>query len=183
MTQVNTDYPGLGGLVLIADQLLSSNSSFVLFSSIPQIYKHLKLICTGRLTTVATADNLRVQFNGDVGANYDYEFMVAVGALALSSGSVFGAVFGSFGAFPAANSARSTQAGFVELTIPDYKGVAFEKTGFSVSGASYGTVGNTQQILSTSIAWRSAAAIDAINISLASGQFSAGSMFSLYGLN
>jgi hypothetical protein len=60
-----------GALVLIAEQLLVGTATTITFSSIPNTYRHLRLVAMGRMNAATTEDYVYIRFNGDTGSNYD----------------------------------------------------------------------------------------------------------------
>ena len=175
---------GGGDLTQIAQSILGGASASVTFSSIPGTFTQLMLIIIGRSSVSALSDNILMQLNGDTGANYDYEQMdsnetiapASSQATAQTSTSAVGVVTGA--------TATANQPGSVEITFPGYSGTTFSKTMHAVGWLNRSTSSATSKdIIVTSAHWRSTAAINAINIFLASGaNFIAGSSFTLYGL-
>lgn len=88
--------------VLIAETTLAVAAGSITFSSIPPNFKHLAEFVHLRSSVAAEGDNLLLQFNGDVGANYDYQELfgnaataaaaAARGATSIIPGSIEGSV-------------------------------------------------------------------------------------------
>lgn len=173
---------GGGDLTLISEVLLGSDQASVTFSSIPSTYRHLRLLCYGRITTVLTDDYCYIQFNGDTGANYDEERMLWVNN-GSSIGATYGATQGRVCDWPGAGATTTTQAGMAEILIPHYAGTAFDKIALSSAGGKYGTSGGTIFVDTHHVQWRSNAAITSVTLIPGSGDFKAGSIFSLYGMS
>ncbi len=173
--------PGSGALVFLAEFLLGSDSTTVSFTSIPGTYRHLRLVCCGRLTGSVTNAVIGIQFNGDTGSNYDGERAAFFGA-----GSAFVAGFaqtsGGVADFPGANASSADQAGQVEIVIANYSGTTFNKNVTATSGAVWNTSGNNADVEIFSVMWRNTAAITQIDLLALSGNFKTGSLFSLYGM-
>lgn len=145
-------------------------------------FKHLKILFSARGDQSATATVLTCQFNSDTGANYDREQTRAGGSTVTASESLAQTSVNQIGVV-SAGTAPSGAVGVGEITIFDYRGTTFHKHGVAVTGWQEATTtGNT---LSQRVAfdWRSTAAITAIDVSLASGNYVSGSVFSLYGLS
>lgn len=164
--------PAGGGL--IAEQVLVSDATTVTFSSIPGTYRHLRLIAAGRITQATTEDYVYIRFNGDSGSNYD-EIRSNNGSFGQSSAQTKARI----GDFPG-TSAPSGSAGQFELLIPAYALTTFHKTVRSNSGVwDQSSTGVMNEFFAR---WRDTSAIATIELSLGSGDFLAGSIFSLYGM-
>ena len=165
---------GGGSLTLIAEQLLLSNAATVTFSSIPNTYRHLRLVAVGRMTTATTEDYVYIRFNGDTGSNYD-EIRSNNGGFGQSSAQTKSRI----GDFPG-STAPSGSAGQFELLIPAYALTTFHKTVRSNSGVwDQSSSGVMNEFFAR---WRDTSAINALELSLGSGSFITGSIFSLYGM-
>ncbi len=158
----------------ISTQTLGSDTATVTFSTIPQTYTDLILVCMTRSTRAANlSDTMRVRFNSDTGSNYSTTVL---------QGSVDGA-----------ESTRFTNATFCYLNMPAVSATT-EPIGFSIwnimnysNATTYKTtlqkaanLGN-QVDLDCSL-WRNTAAITTIDISAANGNLLSGSRFTLYGI-
>jgi hypothetical protein len=178
-----------GGLVLIASNVLGSAASSVTFSSIPGTYNNLRIVWGGRSSQTSGSqggqDYVIGQFNGDTGANYDFEGnyfqgngnsstnLSAFNGLASSSPQI---------GYLAGNTAPANTTGCFDTYIPNYAGTTFYKNAFSVGG-DYGltTTSGFQQI-NMFMCWHNTAAITSIVFKLGSGlNFMTGSYFYLYG--
>lgn len=170
---------------LIQEQLLAGDQQFVTFSSIPQTYRHLKLVINGRFTFVTTDGYLMMRFNGDAGANYDVEQHYGAGtvhSLAITYGLTAGRVIDMTGA----SASTATQIGAGEILIPHYSGSTFDKAWSSVMTSKWNTSGNSITSGTFGGQWRSQAPITQIDFLLdpaaGVGNLKAGSLFSLYGM-
>jgi hypothetical protein len=167
--------------VKITENILAVDTASVTFSSIPSTYHHLMVMGYGRITAATTIDNILGQLNSDTGANYDFSELV--GSNAASAGSGFAQTFMRFGEFPGTSASRSTQIGSFQTILPYYANTTFEKNGISNFQACFGTSGAGVEVGFKGFCWRSTAAINTIKIYPNSGNFKAGSYFSLFGLN
>jgi hypothetical protein len=70
-----------GTYIALATTVLSSTTSSVTFSSIPNIYRDLVLVVTGQTASTAGAN---IQFNGDTASNYSIGFMFATSGVVQS---------------------------------------------------------------------------------------------------
>lgn len=157
------------GMTLIQTQTLSAPAETVTFSAIPQTFTHL-LIIASACDSSGTSQAFTLTFNGDTGTNYAYCNTLNVngvpgGSASASSPSIPAGLEGGTG-------------GASQISIPAYRG-ALPKTatgtansftaGAAVLAAQYG--GN----------WNNVAAITSIEL-FANSSFTAGSVFSLYGI-
>jgi hypothetical protein len=170
-----------GNIILIQEQILGADTATVTFSSIPQNYRHLKLICYGRITGAITVDTVYIKFNEDAGTNYDSQYAGGQGSTATSLGAL-GQGAGIIGTFPGTSSSRATEMGTCEVTIPFYTNTSFDKHVQILSGVVYSTASTSNNpILRNHIfGWRSTAAVTRLDITSGS-DFKTGSSFSLYG--
>ena len=168
---------GGGGAVELIDEVVTSSSqATVTFSSIPTTYRDLLIVVRGRSNRAGTNnDEVRLQFNGDTGNNYEYARTGRAISSAFSDGN---ATQGSawIGSISAATSTANLP-GLVEATIGDYNGTTFHKVvnGGSTAGGSGDTFTAKQGAI-----WRNTAAITSVVVLMVS-TFVDGSVVSLYG--
>lgn len=167
---------GGGDFVKIADVVTSGSQATVTFSSIPGTYRHLKLVGYGRGSASSVASEVIAQFNGDTGANYDFARWTRNGTS--ENVAQTAAVLGEL----SAANAPSNAAGSLEIIIPHYANTTFQKPYHGTGNARTSTITNGIGLNTTGGTWRSTAAISSMSISLASGNFVDGSVFTLYGL-
>jgi hypothetical protein len=170
-----------GGLTQICDLTLgaaqaSFDTATILGGALPTTFANLLAFVQGRGDALATSETLFMQFNGDTGANYDTELFQGVNATAsASAASAQVRIFmGDFTA-ASATAGRSAQTRF---EVANYNGTTFQKTVTGQTGSTTGALESTP----FSGFWRSAAAITRLTLFLASGNFAAGTRFTLYGL-
>jgi hypothetical protein len=161
----------------IATTTLSSNSSTVTFSSIPQTYTDLQLICNFKSDTTASH---RLQFNSDATGNYANVILASNG----SNGNAYSVASDSTGV-RWASQITGVDASIPSMAIIDifnYTNVSREK-GILVQGAgSYYTSGGGYADISTAL-WNSASAITTLAFKFAvSALYSTGSTFTLFGI-
>lgn len=162
------------------DEQTPSGTGVVTFSSLGN-FTHLKILCSGRGTQVATSTTVGLTFNGDTGANYDVELLSASGSTP-TAGENVASTSAPIVVFPAA-SAPANGSGSFDITIHDYRNTTFEKNGEMVGGWKLANSSGNLQIRARWFAWRSTAAITSITFTLVSGNYVAGTKFTLYGLN
>lgn len=166
--------------IVIADESLDVDGSFD-FTSIPQLYAHLRLILHLRSTDVANVDAVALRFNGESGvSDYAWARMASVGGVADTVADTADSEL-EIGQCPAASQAVDF-FGITVVDIADYVGGEFKQvvaTWFgTASPTSVGTVGGR---------WFSATATGAINriqiFTTSTDNFLAGSRATLYGVN
>lgn len=167
-------------ILLIQEVVTSGSQASVTFSSISSSYRDLLIIVRGRGTNASTNVQARIQFNGDTGANYQFEntnWTSTVGSATQSTGQTFLQMASQL---PGA-SATANYCGNASMRVFDYRGTTFYKSIFSEGGASLGTGASTQQVGLYGGIWSSTAAITSILVSLNAGNFVDNSVVSLYG--
>jgi hypothetical protein len=145
----------------LATVSLASTASSVTFSSIPATYRDLIIVVTG---TTSVNQGALVRFNGDSGNNSQVA-MYGNGSSAAS--------------FAEANNSSLqmyTVQSQATIQVMDYSATDKHKTTLVRSG------GQSSSTFAFATRWASTAAITSIALSTASGTFSSGSTFSLYGV-
>ena len=166
--------------VLIADSEATGDVTDITFSSIPGNFRNLNLVVQARGDQDAAVTSVLIQFNGDTGSNYDYQYLAGQAAN-LSAAEAFAQAFILVGQV-AANTAGAGIAGGLDITIHNYSGTTLNKGLSSLASTKTGT--STGNLLTWLIGgfWRNSAAITSIKIYPASDNFVAGTVASLYGL-
>ena len=157
----------------IATQTLGSAAATVTFSSIPQTYTDLVLVCSTQGTTVTAAVTIR--YNSDTGSNYSVTRLYGDGSTATSNrySNQTSAHIGDW--MP-----NATYFFPIVTQIQNYSNTTTYKTHLSRFGASSDVQGAIVGL------WRSTAAINTITImenqASAGTNFKIGSTFTLYGI-
>ena len=156
----------------IATTTLGSDSTSVVFSSIPQTYTDLIMVFNG-YNTVATAMDFEYEINSDSGNNYSETLLQGDGSSASSGrhsnygGGIIGTIW-------------STGRATVIANFMNYANTTTYKTCLGrFSTPSGGVVGATVSL------WRNTSAITSLNFNQPAGQsgkFASGSTFALYGI-
>lgn len=160
-----------------------TGTGVVTFSSIPSTFKHLLLIGTGRSTAGASPDvNIQLTFNNDTGGNYDSTQHQMQNATQQSNTQA-AATSLILGHVPWSGATANNNGSF-EFFILNYTDTSLFKSG---SGRST-TIGATAAGVSFiarhgGFLWRSTNAINRIDLTLAAGNWAAGSGISLYGIS
>lgn len=155
------------------------DSQTILGGPIPATFRHLKLIASLRADPAAGNVSAQIRFNGDAGANYAWQIFRGAGAgvTALEGLTQTFALV----AQPAAATAPANQFDMLDLTIADYLAAhlkALTTSSTSRTGAGSGAM----QSETAAGFWLSAAAIARLALFPSSGNWIAGSRFTLYGL-
>ena len=151
----------------LATQTLGGATSSVSFSSIASTYTDLVLVIDG---TVGSNCGIQLKFNSDSGSNYSFTRMTGDGSSATSDRSS-NATFMELGYY--VSSTRNMNI----LQIMNYSNTTTYKTVLNRANAQSVNIGAQAYVEM----WRNTSAINAISLS-ASGNFSTGSTFTLYGI-
>lgn len=167
---------GGGGSVKLDEVITSGSQSSVSFPGISQDYRDLELRITGRGTDGANDVGIELQFNGDSGANYDYQqcFLTSSASYVSQTGQSEMRVV----QIPAGGSTANMPGGMT-VTISDYSQGVFFKSVFS-NGQNW--EGSNLRTMLTSGVWRDTDPITDILVTLNAGNFVNGSRVSLYGI-
>lgn len=152
----------------------SGGAATMAFSSIPTTYTDLKLVASSRTTASQPNDDITLQFNGS-SSNFTYRIVQGTGSAAASySGST------GRGGPTDGNTATANTFGSFELYIPNHAGS---------NNKSYSIETLTENDITTAYAeldaglWSQTAAINAITLGAAGGNFVQYSTATLYGIS
>lgn len=151
----------------IVSNVLSSTSSSVTFSSIPQTYTDLVLVITGKDTTALNGFN--IQFNGDTATNYSRILIGGTGSAGVSS------VVANDNAIGAGLAGTTTSSNIINIL--NYTNTSVRKN--TLSRANSVTSNLVRFVIGT---WRSTAAITSITVTASTANYAAGTTFALYGI-
>lgn len=174
---------GGGAFVKIAQTVLAAVANSVTFAAIPGTYTDLVLVTKAGNDATNTAPHMRLQFNGDVGANYDYFYWNRYGV----TGPNFARTFIDLGELPPVKTGGTAQGVHgLTLDIYSYANADINKQLSGTSGFRYpisGGFGVDAFTESYSATWNNAAGdpITSILLTPAANNFSVGSTFTLYG--
>ena len=169
--------------VKIAETTLGSSSSPIVFSSIPQGFRHLLLIGHARSDFAGVFADCSIQFNGDTGSNYAWmEFYgknSGTGSARFSGTAITiiqvpgasGAVFSSVSA-----------AGPFMILLPDYTDTGLLRSIFSLGFNPADNTSANSAIISRAGFWAFGNALTSLSLNAGGGSFVANSRFSLYGI-
>jgi hypothetical protein len=168
-----------GALMPIATTTLGAASALISFVGLDQSYTDLIIVATGRGDAALGNVDVRMQINGDTGANYDFE-SGNVNNTALSAAASVAQTSATVGYFPAA-SAPANVANSVEISVPNYAGTTFQKDFRGNAALKTSTAVAGMWVINTSGAWRNTAAVNRIDLFPSSGNFVAGTKVTVYG--
>jgi hypothetical protein len=167
-----------GAMTKLAEVVTSGTQASVSFSGLSGSYRTLALHVTGRSTAAGTTwVEMRAQFNGDTGNNYDDVYFYGIGG-GPTGGSDHEADC-RIGWF----ATTGAQVGTIEALIPLYAGTTFSKVGSARSYIYVANGGSNQMLMVNGFNWRSTAAITSILLYPGSGSFVDGTTCTLYGLS
>lgn len=161
---------------LISSTLLTGSQAVISFNtSSLSAYKHLQIRATSRTDVASVYVDTRLRFNTDTGSNYSSHELYGAGGTPASGGS--GGLTSAGIAYSAGSSAASYVFSGMVIDILDFAATTKNKTARSLSGIA--AASNLIDLRSG--VWHSLSAVTQIDLST-SGNFVAGSRFSLYGL-
>lgn len=159
---------------VITKETVGTAVASVTFSSIPQMYTDLVLVCAARTTRAATSDNVIVRFNSDTTAIYSSTNLFGDTGVGSARSSNDTSCFWSY--IPSA-SQTAGRFGVATMNIMNYANTTTQKTTVSSSG------NYAAQLELTANYYRSTSAISAITIlSGTASNIAVGSTFTLYGI-
>lgn len=159
---------------LISEQILTSATNSISFSSIPSNYKHLQIRYTTR-SDASTFPDIHMRFNSDTGTNYAYHRLRGYGS-GVDSG--YWTSTNQITVGHAAGTA-TTQAFYVGvIDILDFASTSKNKTTRTLAGY---TANGYDDIRLASGLWASTSAIANIQFLPSASNFATGTRFSLYG--
>lgn len=167
------------GLVKLQQTKLASPASTVTFSSIPATYSNLSVTIIGSCTAAVAICGVAPQFNGDSGANYEWDYTQGNGTT-VTAGTFDSQTSGFVGNIAGGND-PSNSAGTILVRIPNYTG-GFLKLATAMNyTVDATTITSTKLIIQSGTTWNNTAAINSITFTVSSGNFTTGSIFTLYG--
>ena len=163
----------IGAYDSIATVTATGSSSVLSFTSIPQTYKHLQLRINGGNVGYACW----MTFNSDTGTNYSNRRMTTLGS-STGGASQTGRNAITFAAYSGLyysnNIASATIMDIIDYTSTNKNKISKDLTGYDTNSAGY--------IDFESGLWMSTAAINRIDLTMATGNWAANSTVALYGI-
>jgi hypothetical protein len=164
--------------VLLEHLVLGSNVAAIDIQNISQGFEHLRIYFLSRTDHFGTT-NLMLRLNNDTGNNYDYQHMQVLGTTVsgLTSAAASNILLGSIHA----ENAAANRWGVFTIDIPNYTSNQHKRVIATNSHIRDATTSNFLMI-KISAGWRNTDSIDRVTLSPLSGNFLAGTVISIYGL-
>lgn len=165
----------------LAEVVLAAPAATIDFSAIPATFRSLMILMQGRGDVAAANTALLMRFNNDSGAaKYGYQIGTFAGTSPAAAESVSTSGI-SMGQLVGATAPAGSPSAY-SIFIPEYRGTTIQKTGIATGGYRVGA-GSAQVIAFQAYGvWLDTAAINRVTLSLASGNFIAGSSAVLIGI-
>ncbi len=155
----------------IATTTLSSSASSYTFTSIPQTYTDLVLVCQAK--TASSSQDIQMQVNGDTASNYSFTFMGG-------NGSVTGSSRASNQTALTGDAYGYVNATDFNLSIHNFMNYSNTTTYKTVISRSNNAAVGVDGLVNL---WRSTSAINSIKVFLTSSiNLATGCTFTLYGI-
>lgn len=168
-----------GALIPIAQIITTGSQTEAVFDDIPNTYDDLIVIVNGRTTRAGQQfDDLRMQVNGDTGANYDSQGIES-NNFSSSNSTVAGATEWNLGWLPATSSPAGA-AGHCEVVISNYSGTTFHKTMFNRTTLKTANTTSGLWVRHAGGFWRNSSAINSIRIFPVASGFEDGTVITVY---
>lgn len=167
-------------MVCLYDNELAADGAGWDVPNISSAFAHLRLVFYMRSAGASGVDYLALQFNGDTGANYDYQRHSSSGAAVTGTGNLAQTtIFGGY--MPGANAAAG-MFGISDILIPNYARTLGEKLVVTQNFYKEALTTAAMAMQNLGASWRNTAAINRIRAFLGSANFKAGSRLTIYGL-
>lgn len=159
---------------LIEAKTLTTTTTSITFTSIPQTYTDLKIVYSVRSDNTNPSNTIDISFNGNT-TGFTNRYLIGTGS-STASGSNFGRYAGS------QNSANETASTFSngDIYIPNYTNTSINKS-YSSDGVYENNATGAGQGLVAGL-WSNTAAITSIGLVGYAGNFVTNSTFYLYGI-
>lgn len=171
----------LADKMVIETTILGAPAATITFAAIPQFYRHLRISGQARSDDAASSDEIRLRFNGDATASYDWVRLTGntAGAVASTGATATNEIEISI---ITGDLISQDAADNVDIFINGYRQTAFFKSATCV-GQTRRTAANPPYVVNSAGWWHSTAAITSISLTLASAaNFETGTIFTLCGL-
>jgi hypothetical protein len=168
---------GGGALTRLAQTVVAAPTATITFAAISNAYEDLIISFNGQLSS-PTVDFVYASLNGDTGANY-----AGSRAVLQNSGPAYttATITGLYAGLVGGAVAGANYADSFEATIYNYKRTSFYKQCLSRNSLRFGAALNTITHESFVSNWLNTAAVTSIALRAAAGNFTVGSVATLYG--
>jgi hypothetical protein len=165
----------VNGKAKIFESILSSTVSS-LSASVPSWATGIEVVWTARTSAAVAASNLQLQFNSDVGTNYQWQEIQIENTTVTGSSSGGATTMIQIGVMPGANS-TANYFGCGDFVVPNSAGSVFK----TAVGKAFAQDTVTDSFIGTyGGQWASTAAITGLLIKPSTGSFVAGSSLTVY---
>jgi hypothetical protein len=165
----------VGAYDALASVTLSATTQSIIFTVIPNTYKHLQIRAFTKSSS--TQDSIDLTFNGDTSSSYGYHAMYGYGTGTGAEGEANRANIPTN--IPAVSSANTNMFGAGVIDILDYNNIYKNKTIRTISG--WETNGAGTVYVSSGV-WLNNSAITSIKLTERSYNFAIGTTVALYGV-
>jgi len=169
---------GGGALSLFEKKDLTGLGTYT-FSSIPATANHIRFILYGRSSQAILAPEPRIRVNGLTTGIYSRQRQFSISSSPASDESLSQTFLTTLGGIPGSTAPANT-AGYLDVNFFEYAGTTFRKHGTFFARQPNSTTTPTAFQLSGAFEINVTSAISSIEISLASGNFVAGSFGYVY---
>lgn len=177
---VSTASPGQL-MALLDSTTLASSAATMTLTVTSSAYAALQLVISARTDALVAADSVRLQYNGSTTAVYHNQAMLTSAAVSTGQESA-GSTAARAADIPGSSGTNGALFGNASLIITDYASPAKWKMGVSHSLMATSTGTGTAILTNIGHVWESTAPITSIVLFPLTGQFTAGSRASLYGM-
>ena len=168
-----------GAMIPIATVTLSSQTTNIDFTNIPQDYTHLQIRGVGNVIYAGLDyGDLSLNFNSDTGANYSWTRMR--GNSSNVNTDLQTGYSSARAVYMCLTTSSSSFYGSTIIDILDYSNASKYKTAYSMGGIDFNAAGSG--VGSTSSLWLNTNRITSIRCSSSNGDFRANATFALYGI-
>ena len=181
VTAASTASVTSGAMTVIARTVLGSAAASVDFTSIPATYENLLVSWVVRATSSSSWAIMYCRMNGDSTANYEWSYHRQTGGSGGQIQSASGET-GLYAALTVDDAGTSGFAAYGSMLVPGYARTVFNKTAVGSSAAQYGVGTGKSSVGDYNGTWVSTAAVNQLTFYPSSGNFKAGSVFTLYGI-
>lgn len=174
---------GGGAYESIATATGTGSSATITFSSIPSTYKHLQIRGIMKSTSALNQNTAEftIALNSDTGSNYAVHRLTGDGATVAASGGASTNYPSLNLSVPRSDGSTPNTMGTLVLDLHDYASTTKNKTLRMFSGADQNGTGTYGLGLFSSL-WINTSAVTSLSLTVASGNWTTSTVFSLYGI-
>lgn len=167
----------------LAEVILAAPAATVDFSSIPATFRNLRVTINARGSAASSTIDTFLRFNNSTNVSeYHSQGMFVVGSTqnAVEYAGSFSGIL--IGVIPGTSATQANEFGGYAATVFDYLNTTSLKTAIAIGSERYGgSAAGFQRTYIIGGTWDSTAAVNRLTLFPGSGNFAAGSKFTLYG--